>query len=62
VPERWIVAQTFAALGRNRRLGKDYERKVQTSEALIGVTIIRLQGPQPYYFLPQSHGEYIIIE
>ena len=27
---------TFAWLGRNRRLSKDYEYKVQTSETLIG--------------------------
>src|SRR6202007_2218229 len=31
----WIVERTFAWLARNRRLSKDYELKVQTSEALI---------------------------
>ena len=30
----WIVERTFAWLGRNRRLSKDYELKVQTSEAV----------------------------
>ncbi len=30
------------ALSRNRRLVKDYERRVQTSETLIEVAIIRL--------------------
>ncbi len=41
-PRRWVVERTFGWLCRNRRLSKDYERKVQTSETLIQVTIIRL--------------------
>ncbi len=32
----------LAWLSRNRRLSKDYERKVQTSETLIEVRMIRL--------------------
>jgi putative transposase len=39
---RWIVERSFAWLSRNRRLAKDYERKVQTSETLIEVAMIRL--------------------
>ena len=31
----WIVERTFAWLARNRRLSKDYELKVQTSEGFI---------------------------
>ena len=31
----WIVERTFAWLARNRRLSKDYELKVHTSEAFI---------------------------
>jgi putative transposase len=31
-PRRWVVERCFAWLSRNRRLAKDYERKVQTSE------------------------------
>jgi putative transposase len=38
----WIVERTFAWLGRNRRLSKDYEYAVQTSEAMIDVAAIRL--------------------
>jgi putative transposase len=42
LPHRWIVERTFGWLTRNRRLNKDYERMVQTSEALIEVAMIRL--------------------
>ncbi len=49
-PKRWIVERTFAWLLRSRRLAMDYERKVQTSETLIEVAMIRLLvarvGPQ----------------
>jgi len=41
-PRRWIVERTFAWLLRSRRLVVDYERKVQTSETLIEVAMIRL--------------------
>jgi putative transposase len=41
-PRRWVVERSFAWLSRNRRLAKDYERKVQTSESLIEVAAIRL--------------------
>jgi putative transposase len=36
-PRRWVAEHSFAWLSRNRRLSKDYERKVQTSETLIEV-------------------------
>jgi len=36
------VERTFGWLSRNRRMSKDYERKVQTSEAFIQVAMIRL--------------------
>ena len=38
----WIVERSFAWLGRNRRLSKDYEYRVQTSELMIAVAAIRL--------------------
>jgi putative transposase len=41
-PRRWIVERTFAWLFRNRRLAKDYDRQVQTSETLIEVAAARL--------------------
>ena len=42
LPKRWVVERTFAWLSRNRRMSKDFERKVQTSETLIEVAMIRL--------------------
>jgi len=41
-PRRWVVERSFAWLIRNRRLAKDYERMVQTSETLIRVAAARL--------------------
>lgn len=41
-PRRWVVERCFAWLSRNRRLAKDYERKVQTSETLMELAITRL--------------------
>ncbi len=38
----WTVERSFARLGRNRRLSKDYEYRVQASETMIGVAAIRL--------------------
>jgi len=42
LPHRWIVERTLGWLIRNRRLSKDYERLVQTSESFIEVAMIRL--------------------
>lgn len=36
---RWVMERTFAWLGRQRRPSKDYERKIQTSETLIQITM-----------------------
>jgi len=38
----WIVERSFAWLGRNRRLSKDYDYRVQTSETMIDIAAIRL--------------------
>jgi putative transposase len=42
LPRRWIVERTLGWLMRNRRLSKDYERLVQSSETFIKVAVIRL--------------------
>lgn len=38
----WIVERSFAWLGFNRRLSKDFERHVRTSEAMLDLAAIRL--------------------
>lgn len=42
LPQRWVVERTLAWLGRSRRLSKDYERLVVSSEAMLQVSMIRL--------------------
>ncbi len=42
LPRRWVVARTFAWLGRNRRLSKDYEALPETEEAWISLAMSRL--------------------
>ncbi len=39
-PRRWVVERTFAWLVSYRRLGKDYERHTETSEAMIYAAMI----------------------
>jgi len=39
---RWVVERTFGWLVSYRRLGKDYERHTETSEAMIYATMIHL--------------------
>ena len=46
LPKRWIVERTFAWLGRNRRLARDYEYRVQTTELLIEIAMIGLMLPR----------------
>ena len=41
-PWCWIVERPLGGMGRQRRLSKDYERKVQTSETLLKRAMIRL--------------------
>ena len=42
VPKRWVVERTFAWLGRNRRLSKDYELLPETSETWIYIAMTAL--------------------
>jgi putative transposase len=42
VPRRWVVERTFAWLGRYRRLSKDYEYHVETSQAMIYLAMSHL--------------------
>lgn len=42
LPRRWVVERTFAWLGRDRRLSKDYERLAATEEAWIFLAMTQL--------------------
>jgi transposase len=42
LPRRWVVERTFAWLGRNRRLSKDYEYLPESEEAWIYTGMSRL--------------------
>ena len=42
LPKRWVVERTFAWLENFRRLAKDYEYKVSTSETMIMMAFIML--------------------
>jgi transposase len=41
-PKRWVIERTFAWLGRNRRLAKDFERSIASAEAWFMIASIRL--------------------
>lgn len=40
LPKRWVVERTLAWLGRYRRLSKDYEKRTETSAAMVQVSAI----------------------
>jgi len=40
LPKRWIVERTFGWLGRYRRLSKDYELTIPSSESMIYMAMI----------------------
>lgn len=42
LPRRWVVERTFAWLGFNRRLSKDYEKLTSHSESMIYIASIAL--------------------
>lgn len=41
LPRRWVVERTFGWLGRYRRLSRDFEHKVSSSEAMVYAASIR---------------------
>ena len=44
LPRRWVVERTFAWLMRYRRLARDYEYIVETSETMIYAAMIHLMA------------------
>ncbi len=42
LPRRWVVERTFSWIDHNRRMSKDYERLIETSEAFVYVAMSRL--------------------
>ena len=42
LPKRWVIERTNAWLSRQRRLARDYERRVETDEAFIYIAMLRL--------------------
>ncbi len=40
LPRRWVVERTFAWLGRNRRLAKDFEETIESAEAWLMIASI----------------------
>jgi len=44
VPKRWVVERSFGWMNRDRRLSKDYERTISSSEAWIHLSFARLMA------------------
>jgi len=55
--KRWVSERTFAWLGRCRRLSKDYERRTDTSEAIVKISMIHLmlRRLEPSADIPEFH-------
>ena len=55
--KRWVSERTFAWLGRSRRLSKDYERRTDTSEAMVKISMIHLmlRRLEPSADIPEFH-------
>lgn len=42
LPKRWVIERTNAWISRQRRLARDYERRVSTCEAFLYIAMLRL--------------------
>lgn len=42
IPRRWVVERTFAWLGRNRRLAKDFERTIESATAWFVMASVQM--------------------
>lgn len=61
LPQRWVVERTFAWLGRYRRHSRDYERRTDSSEAMIRISsmnlMLRRLAPQPKKAVPFGYRQ-----
>jgi putative transposase len=57
LPKRWVAERTFAWLGRSRRLSKDYERRIDSSETMVRLSAIHLMLKRlaPHHRYPAFH-------
>lgn len=57
LPKRWVVERTLAWLGRSRRLSKEYERRTDTSAAMIKISMMHLMLKRlaPEHDMPEFH-------
>lgn len=42
IPRRWVVERSFAWLGRNRRLAKDFERTIEGATAWLVMAPVQM--------------------
>jgi len=42
LPRRWVVERTIAWIGQNRRMSKEYEYQLATSEAWVYLAVVRV--------------------
>jgi len=54
VPRRWVIERSFAWLGRDRRLARDFARRLEVSTAMVVRAIILPHPPsgKPLTFMP----------
>lgn len=44
IPRRWVVERTFAWINQHRRLARDYERRTDTAEAMLHLSMIMVMS------------------
>ena len=61
LPRRWVVERTFAWIGRNRRMSKDYQFRPATSEAWVYLSMVRvmLKRLAPAQIQPAFHYRHV---
>ena len=53
LPRRWVVERTFAWFGRNRRLAKDFETTITSSQAWLYLASVQLMARRIARSTPQ---------